>query len=134
MAGTVGPGRGRPGPAGVGSIPVGSLAPELRALLDPSAGPSRRWLPGPLARTSGATAMMDISDGLVRDGGRLAAASGVVLDLDPAALKLLAAAAAAGRRTSWTRTRWRGCWAAERTTACSPHSPPAFSCLPDSLR
>jgi thiamine-monophosphate kinase len=27
--------------------------------------------------------MMDISDGLVRDGGRLAAASGVVLDLDP---------------------------------------------------
>lgn len=34
--------------------------------------------------------MMDVSDGLVRDGNRLAAASGVVLDLDPAALKQLA--------------------------------------------
>jgi thiamine-monophosphate kinase len=36
--------------------------------------------------------MMDISDGLVRDGTRLALASNAVLDLDPAALKLLAAA------------------------------------------
>ncbi|MEE1617164.1 thiamine-phosphate kinase [Brachybacterium sp. J153] len=33
-----------------------------------------------------ASAMLDLSDGLVRDGGRIAAASGVVLDLDPAAL------------------------------------------------
>lgn len=30
--------------------------------------------------------MIDLSDGLVRDGGRLAAASGVVIDLDPTAL------------------------------------------------
>jgi thiamine-monophosphate kinase len=35
--------------------------------------------------------MMDISDGLVRDGARMAAASHAVLDLDPAALKELAA-------------------------------------------
>ena len=34
---------------------------------------------------------MDISDGLVRDGERMAAASGVVLDLDPDVLKKLAA-------------------------------------------
>ncbi|WP_193104015.1 thiamine-phosphate kinase [Brachybacterium sp. FME24] len=33
-----------------------------------------------------ASAMMDLSDGLVRDGGRIARASGVRLDLDPAAL------------------------------------------------
>lgn len=33
-----------------------------------------------------ATAMLDLSDGLVRDGGRIAAASGVVVDLDAAAL------------------------------------------------
>jgi thiamine-monophosphate kinase len=31
--------------------------------------------------------MMDISDGLLRDGGRLAAASNVILDFDAVALK-----------------------------------------------
>ncbi|WP_287929558.1 thiamine-phosphate kinase [Arthrobacter sp.] len=37
---------------------------------------------GPAAARAGATAMMDISDGLLRDAGRLAAASGSGLDLD----------------------------------------------------
>ncbi len=41
---------------------------------------------GPVAARAGATAMMDISDGLLRDGARLAAASGVRVDLDSAAL------------------------------------------------
>lgn len=41
---------------------------------------------GPAAARAGATAMMDISDGLLRDGTRLAAASGVRLGLDGAAL------------------------------------------------
>ncbi len=41
---------------------------------------------GPAAARAGATAMLDVSDGLLRDGGRLARASGVVLDLDPATL------------------------------------------------
>jgi len=41
---------------------------------------------GPVAADTGATAMMDVSDGLLRDAGRMARASGVVLDLDPAAL------------------------------------------------
>ncbi|HEY0217843.1 MAG TPA: thiamine-phosphate kinase [Cellulomonas sp.] len=40
---------------------------------------------GPVAATSGATAMLDVSDGLLRDAGRLARASGVVLDLLPVA-------------------------------------------------
>src|SRR5690606_34769994 len=42
-----------------------------------------------LGRGSGrtATAMMDLSDGLVRDGGRIATASSVHLDLDAAALR-----------------------------------------------
>ncbi|MBG0739156.1 thiamine-phosphate kinase [Paeniglutamicibacter antarcticus] len=45
---------------------------------------------GPAAAIAGATAMLDISDGLIRDAGRLARASGVSLDLDRAALAQLA--------------------------------------------
>lgn len=41
---------------------------------------------GPAAAEAGATAMMDVSDGLLRDAGRLARASGVVLELDDPAL------------------------------------------------
>lgn len=38
---------------------------------------------GTAAAAAGATAMMDVSDGLALDAGRLARASGVVVDLDP---------------------------------------------------
>lgn len=41
---------------------------------------------GPRAAVAGATSMIDVSDGLSRDAGRIAAASGVVLDLDRDAL------------------------------------------------
>lgn len=41
---------------------------------------------GPAAAAAGATAMMDLSDGLGRDGARLAAASGVGLALDARAM------------------------------------------------
>src|SRR5450756_3246450 len=37
---------------------------------------------GVLAATGGATAMLDVSDGLLRDAARLARASGVVVRLD----------------------------------------------------
>lgn len=46
---------------------------------------------GPAAAGAGAHAMMDISDGLVRDAGRLCAASGVRIDLDPEVLRREAA-------------------------------------------
>jgi len=42
---------------------------------------------GPAAAMSGASAMLDLSDGLLRDAARLATASGVCLELDPAALQ-----------------------------------------------
>ncbi|MGV1008854.1 MAG: thiamine-phosphate kinase [Dermatophilaceae bacterium] len=44
------------------------------------------WL-GPAAATAGASAMLDVSDGLLRDAARLADASGVRLDFDAVALQ-----------------------------------------------
>jgi len=41
---------------------------------------------GPLAATAGATAMLDLSDGLALDGRRIAEASGAALDLDSRAV------------------------------------------------
>ena len=69
------------------SVPLESLTPEQRALVDSQCRPVPPLAAGPLAAAAGATAMMDVSDGLMRDGGRLAKASGVDLDLDPIALK-----------------------------------------------
>jgi thiamine-monophosphate kinase len=49
---------------------------------------------GPAAALGGATAMLDVSDGLLRDAGRIAAASGVTLDLDLTELRSIAQALA----------------------------------------
>lgn len=48
--------------------------------------PSPPYAAGPAAADAGATAMCDVSDGLLADAGHLASAGGVVLDLDRAAL------------------------------------------------
>lgn len=48
--------------------------------------PSPPLAAGPQAAAAGARAMIDLSDGLARDAGRVARASGVVLALDGAAL------------------------------------------------
>lgn len=67
----------------------------------PGAGPAAGWVAyhrrpdpdlsqGPAAAAAGATAMLDVSDGLVRDGGRIATASTVRIDLDEAAIGALA--------------------------------------------
>lgn len=58
---------------------AGAAAPELvRAYLRPECPVAA----GPAAAAAGATAMLDVSDGLLRDAARIARASGVVLDLD----------------------------------------------------
>ncbi|BDZ38466.1 hypothetical protein GCM10025863_10800 [Microbacterium suwonense] len=45
---------------------------------------------GPVAADAGATALMDVSDGLGLDAGRIAGASDVTIDLDGTALDALA--------------------------------------------
>ena len=78
-----------------------TLGADLAAVV---AAHCRPWPPlaaGPAAATAGAHALMDLSDGLLKDGDRMARASGVVLDLDPAGLeehagRLAGPAAAAG--------------------------------------
>jgi len=57
----------------------GELAPDL---VDYHRRPRPPHTQGPVAARAGATAMLDISDGLGRDAGRLARASGVRIELD----------------------------------------------------
>jgi thiamine-monophosphate kinase len=57
--------------------------PDLARLVELHRVPEPPLAAGPAAARAGATAMLDVSDGLLRDTGRLARASGVVVDLDP---------------------------------------------------
>ena len=54
--------------------------------LDHHRRPTAPLAAGPRAAVAGASAMLDVSDGLLRDGGRIARASGVCLDLEGAAI------------------------------------------------
>ncbi|GGH94430.1 thiamine-phosphate kinase [Arthrobacter liuii] len=71
-------------------IAVETLSPAGRAFVDLQCRPRPPLAAGPAARAAGATAMLDISDGLLRDGQRLATASNVAVALDPALLTQLA--------------------------------------------
>jgi thiamine-monophosphate kinase len=101
----------RPGDVVALSGPVGRSAAGLALLqagVDPDSAPGladlvaahRRPRPdypaGPLAAMAGATAMIDISDGLVADLGHVAAASGVRIDIRSADLPAGSLDAAAG--------------------------------------
>ena len=75
-------------------------APELVAW---HLRPRPAYEQGPVAARAGASAMLDLSDGLVRDAGRVAAASGVGIDLDRGLLRpdVAALAPAVGEETAW---------------------------------
>jgi thiamine-monophosphate kinase len=87
---------GTAGHAGAGlallesTVACDALHPEQRAFVDLQCRPRPPLAAGPAALAAGATAMLDISDGLLRDGLRLAAASGQAIDLDPLPLRAMA--------------------------------------------
>jgi thiamine-monophosphate kinase len=68
----------------------------IRDRVMPQLRPSPPIAAGRIAALAGATAMLDVSDGLAKDAGRIARASGVALDLDPALLGDDPASALAG--------------------------------------
>lgn len=70
---------------------AGGRDPDALALLEHHRRPLTDLAQGPLAARAGATSMIDVSDGLVRDGDRLARASGVHLVLSEPAVEGLAA-------------------------------------------
>jgi thiamine-monophosphate kinase len=86
------------GPLGRAAAGLALLSAGLRddPLVTGHLRPEPPYDAGPEAARLGATAMIDVSDGLLADLGHIADASGVGIDLDPAALApgdhLLAAA------------------------------------------
>lgn len=66
---------------------LGERAQAVRALMRAHRAPLPPWRAGPAAAAAGAHALIDVSDGLVTDLGRVAAASGVRVDLDGAVLR-----------------------------------------------
>ena len=77
----------------------------------PTSGPSRRTPRGCRRAGAGATAMIDVSDGLLADLGHIAEASGVAIDVDTAAFELAepmqAVGAALGRGPDAVHARRR---------------------------
>lgn len=59
-----------------------------RKLVDAYRRPEPPYAAGAQARAAGATAMIDVSDGLLADVGHLAAASGVAVDVETSAFEL----------------------------------------------
>ena len=103
--------------------PEAPAAPEaLAALVAAHRRPAPPYEAGPQAATLGATAMIDVSDGLLADLGHIADASAVTLDIDSSALvpagPLSEAAAFLGRENSNSKKS-----ASYRT---DPGSTPAF--------
>lgn len=76
---------GQLGLAGAGFATLSRGFRSPKAVVDAHRIPRPPYAAGPQAANAGATAMTDISDGLLADLGHLATASGVAIDLDSAA-------------------------------------------------
>ncbi len=67
-------------------VPDAARAAALRERTRPQLAPAPPIADGPLAARAGASAMLDLSDGLAIDAARVASASGVAIDFDRGAL------------------------------------------------
>lgn len=79
---------GRQGWAAGGLAVLGRGFRSPRVLVEAYRRPEPPYDAGPAAADAGATAMVDVSDGLVADAGHLAAASGVRIDLSSDTLEV----------------------------------------------
>lgn len=79
---------GRLGWSAAGLAVLGRGFRSPRVLADAHRVPTPPYAAGRAAAVAGATAMIDVSDGLVQDAGHLAAASGVVVALETGALRV----------------------------------------------
>jgi thiamine-monophosphate kinase len=90
---------------GAGADTAG-MAADREELVDAHRRPRPAYACGPQAAGLGATAMLDVSDGLLQDLGHIAAASGVAISLDPAALPIPAILAEAAARLKADPLEW----------------------------
>ncbi len=79
---------GRLGYAAAGLALLESGRSDTGELVDAHRRPQPAYSAGPEAARLGATAMVDVSDGLLQDLGHIAAASGVGIRLDPSAFTI----------------------------------------------
>lgn len=90
---------GRQGWAAGGLAVLGRGFRSPRVLVDAYRRPEPPYAAGPLAAEAGATAMVDISDGLLAEAGHLAAASGVSIDVTTSAFEVPEPLLAVGQAT-----------------------------------
>jgi thiamine-monophosphate kinase len=79
---------GRQGWAAAGLAVLGRGFRSPRAVVAAYQRPEPPYAAGPAAAAAGATAMVDVSDGLLAEAGHLAAASGVAVDVTSSALEI----------------------------------------------
>jgi thiamine-monophosphate kinase len=79
---------GRQGWAAAGLAVLGRGFRSPRALVEAYKHPEPPYAAGAAAAHAGATAMIDVSDGLLADAGHIAAGSGVAIDIDRSAFEL----------------------------------------------
>ncbi|GAA3035014.1 thiamine-phosphate kinase [Gordonia defluvii] len=96
--------------AGHALLAAGGVAPDGdpqgRAVVDAFRCPAPDLQQGPAAARGGAHGLTDISDGLVEELALMAAASGVALDVDSAAIPVTDAVAAVAQRLGVDVRRW----------------------------
>jgi thiamine-monophosphate kinase len=92
--------------AGLDPADPGAADPDAARALALHLRPEPPYAAGPAAARAGATAMIDTSDGLLRDALRIAEASGVAIDLDPGALAPDAGLAAVAARLGTDPRTW----------------------------